>query len=614
MIENIPIVAIAIGYIIGIILGLYCKISIAFLYTIFCIFYAIYLKFKKLDNKFKLISFRRYSRYIKMIFTKKVFTIILISALISNTITLCKNNEYKKVYQILDTQQIKSQATVISNPINKKYSKIYKVKIKNKKFYLNIKNVDLNYGDIITIDGIYKKPSQRRNFGGFDYSCYLKTLGVYGTIDGKNIKKIGTHESITKVFNNIFLKIKNIAENNFQKEFSSIILGITLGYTEEIEEDVRNNFSESNISHVLAVSGMHIGYVVLACTFVFNKIFGKRKGYFLSILFCLFYMALSGMSPSVVRATIMTILALLAKLIYKKSDIWTNISISSLILLIYNPYLIQNVGFVLSFAGTIGILIYSKNFQGKNKIKELIGITVLVSIINAPLVAIYFNKIPVTSLIIGAIIGFIVAPIIILFFLYLIFNKIVGIFQMFYFLVAQKIIYKLLEMFVKVLINLAKIGSNLPLSKVYIITPKMYAVIIYYVMIFTIMLLNLANKPKNKNYSFYRRVRNLKHLFKFRLNQNKRKIISIFLILAILISITKIIPKNIKIHFIDVGQGDSCLISTPSNKRILIDGGGSENYDVGKNTLVPYLLDRGIIKIDYIIISHFDTDHVRTAF
>lgn len=67
-----------------------------------------------------------------------------------------------------------------------------------------------------------------------------------------------------------------------------------------------------------------------------------------------------------------------------------------------------------------------------------------------------------------------------------------------------------------------------------------------------------------------------------------------------------------KIYFIDVGQGDSCLIVTPHNKTILIDGGGSINsdYDVGKNTLVPYILDRGFTKIDIVIISHFDNDHV----
>ncbi|MCI9064144.1 MAG: MBL fold metallo-hydrolase [Clostridia bacterium] len=88
---------------------------------------------------------------------------------------------------------------------------------------------------------------------------------------------------------------------------------------------------------------------------------------------------------------------------------------------------------------------------------------------------------------------------------------------------------------------------------------------------------------------------------------------SIILIICLIGSIIKIIPKDLKVYFIDVGQGDSTLIVTPLNKSILIDGGGSEfgSFDVGENTLLPYLLDRGIKQIDYIIISHFDTDHCR---
>lgn len=99
---------------------------------------------------------------------------------------------------------------------------------------------------------------------------------------------------------------------------------------------------------------------------------------------------------------------------------------------------------------------------------------------------------------------------------------------------------------------------------------------------------------------------------KIKLRKNKNKVIRVFAITIFIILILNFWPKNLKIYFIDVGQGDSSLIVTPLNKTILIDGGGSINsdYDVGKNTLVPYILDRGFTKIDVIIISHFDSDHV----
>lgn len=110
-----------------------------------------------------------------------------------------------------------------------------------------------------------------------------------------------------------------------------------------------------------------------------------------------------------------------------------------------------------------------------------------------------------------------------------------------------------------------------------------------------------------------RRIKNLIALFRYKFRQNRKRYISIILIPIIIFSVLKIIPRNLKIHFVDVGQGDSTFIETPYGKTILIDGGGSKSkeFDVGKSTLLPYILDRGYTKIDYIFISHFDQDHVR---
>lgn len=108
-------------------------------------------------------------------------------------------------------------------------------------------------------------------------------------------------------------------------------------------------------------------------------------------------------------------------------------------------------------------------------------------------------------------------------------------------------------------------------------------------------------------------MKNLIALFRYKFRQNRKRYMSIILIPIIIFSVLKIIPRNLKIHFVDVGQGDSTFIETPYGKTILIDGGGSESkeFDVGKSTLLPYILDRGYTKIDYIFISHLDQDHVR---
>ena len=101
--------------------------------------------------------------------------------------------------------------------------------------------------------------------------------------------------------------------------------------------------------------------------------------------------------------------------------------------------------------------------------------------------------------------------------------------------------------------------------------------------------------------------------FQFQVYLNKKRSLMALVLLGVIILLVEFYPKNLKVNFIDVGQGDATFIVTPYNNTILIDGGGSEskNYNIGKNTVLPYILDKGYTKIDYIIISHFDQDHVR---
>ena len=109
-----------------------------------------------------------------------------------------------------------------------------------------------------------------------------------------------------------------------------------------------------------------------------------------------------------------------------------------------------------------------------------------------------------------------------------------------------------------------------------------------------------------QNYIFF--------VIKYKIKPYKKKIKFTLVIVILLGYAFSKIPHDLRIYFIDVGQGDSCLVVTPNNKKILIDGGGSTTYDIGENMLLPYLLDRKIKMLDYVIVSHFDYDHVRWNF
>ena len=604
MLENRPIVPITIGYIIGIILGLYLKTSIVLFYAILCIITKIIKSFNRFSSKkFKVISVKRYIRYIKLIAKKRVIILVVISSVISNTIVLYQNSNYNKIYK-LENSQYEFQGKIISNLSEKKYYNLYKIKIisktnsilQKKNFYLRTnKKIKLNYGDIVKFTGTINIPQTAKNYKGFNYREYLKTLKISGVLKSENLEKISTESTILSYMNNISNSLKKRFDKSFNKDIANIYKAILLGDATTMNDEVEENFSESNISHILAISGMHIGYIILLCMFL-EKIVGRKLCYFLTIVFIIFYSILIGFHTSALRAIIMAVLAIGSKLIYKKNDIWTDIFFSLLILLIYNPYLIKDIGLLLSYFGVISIVSFNKLFRNiQNNVLRTIYMTIFINITLIPILAIGFNKIPLVGIITSIIISSImVVPVLIIGFIFLIFKN--------------EIIINLAKFIANIILKSAEISSKVPFSKIYVVTPYLINVILYYI-IFAVIVFVYIIKHSEKKTAFIIRFKNLISHFKYRIRINKQKIISIFLCISILVSIIKIIPKNLKIYFVDVGQGDCSLIISPHNKKILVDGGGSLDYDVGKNILLPYFLDRRIKKLDYIIISHFDTDH-----
>ena len=173
-------------------------------------------------------------------------------------------------------------------------------------------------------------------------------------------------------------------------------------------------------------------------------------------------------------------------------------------------------------------------------------------------------------------------------------------------------ISKILSLSLKFLIDLLIIVSKfseLPFSKLYIPTPKVWMIIIIYVNMYIIFKIIQIYNAKRISIT-QKRVKNIIALFKYKIRRSKKNLSKIVVII-IIFSIIFFIPKDLKINFIDVGQGDATFIITPDNQTILIDGGGSnsKDFDIGQNTLLPYILDKGYNKIDYVIISHFDNDH-----
>ena len=629
-----PILVAIIGYIIGIIVGLYIHTSIVPFCVLIIATYLIYKKSannKRKNQKLKLFSIKRYFRYIKILINSKIILMIIITSIISNTLVLIQNQKYEKIYKELsNTKNLTLTGIIISNKEEKQYYNRYKIetKVQNEtyKFYIMTdKKIKLEYGDKIKISGEYKKPEIQRNYKGFNYSDYLKQLKIYGTIKCSKVE-ITNHNQANKIFqttNQISMKLINNTKNIFDEETSSILLGLILGNKTDIDENTQENFKNASMAHVLAVSGMHIAYVILGINILFKKILGKRNTYIFSIIILIFYMFITNFSPSVTRAGIMGILILVSKIIYRKNDIYTSMAISLFVILIYNPFLILNAGLQLSYGGVIGIIIFNKsiikileNIKIKNKvykykikpviqnildkIKEIISVSISVQVFIFPIILENMNTFNPYFLISNLILSIIIGPIVIIGFIFIIIVLInPQIANLFSFIVNCGI---------RILILISNIGK-IEFSKIYIPTPNLFSIISYYFILGITLYISKVYLAKNPNTTQIR-VRNLIAIGKMKIRKNKREIKQITSGIILIIIIFNIIPKKLKIYFIDVGQGDSTLIVTPQNKTILIDGGGSKDYDVGKNTLLPYLLDRGYNSIDYMIISHFDNDHV----
>lgn len=533
----------------------------------------------------------------------------MLVALIGNTQVLYLKNKYLEIYKD-DKSIISATAVVIKGPSEGEYNYKYTVKArtgkyKNKKFivYINKKNKKLlEYGNLIEIKGEYSAPEVARNYKGFDYSQYLKTLNIYGTIKVEESKIINKNQlsPILISINNIKEKMIDNANRNMPKRTANLLLGILIGERDNIQEDIIESFRTANLSHILAVSGAHTSYIILGITYLISKSkTPKRIGYIITIINLLIFIIITGASYSVVRACIMAIVVIGAKICYRKENFFTSICISLIIILIQNPFAINDIGLKLSFMGTAGIVIFNKSITNffiklkiKQKIAEALSVTFSAQLMIMPITILNFNTISLTFFISNILASPLLGIIIIFGFISIFISSILN--------PISKILFLILHIFLELLILVSKVTEKIPGSSILVRTPNILFAIVYYILIlFFNYFFVIKQNPTRRFHKKIIKIITIKNI------KNAFKVIAVvFLIMLLLTRIVRIINPTLKIYFIDVGQGDSTLIVTPKNKKILIDGGEGKT-----NVLFQYLLDRRINKIDYIIISHFDSDH-----
>ena len=464
-------------------------------------------------------------------------------------------------------------AKVISEAEEKNYVYSYQAEIYNKKFILYIpKDVEkLEYGSIIKINAQYTEATRDRNYGGFNYKTYLRTKKIYGifNVEDVEIVKNGSDNIIIKLRKYIKSKLRE----KLKKENSELAISLIVGDRSHISSEVEDNFKKANLMHMLAISGAHFSYVILIATFISNRLQHKRLGQLIQIIAIIFFMNLTGNTASVVRAGIMSILLIGSSICKRQNDSLNNIAISAIIQIINNPYIIFDSGFMLSYSGVLGIILFYKKISEHIHFKS-IALTISANIFIIPIMIYNFHTISGSFIISNICASWLLGIIIILEFISL--------------CIPIKLLYMILDLLIMMLRKIAEICANIPFAQMYVPRYAIFFVIVIYILIFC------------------RKLKCRKYVYSF---------LTIGVSILLIVNFTDVYQDRMRINFIDVGQGDSCLIRYKGT-NIMIDSGGSlsknkdgKSYDIGENVLNNYLLNRGITRLDYIMASHFDEDH-----
>ena len=459
-----------------------------------------------------------------------------------------------------------------------------------------LENCPYEYGDILKIKGKLEKPVKQKNFGEFNYELYLARGKIFTYLNiwqERNIWKIGEDNSnyLSSFSLSARDKIKEVTKQILPQPYNYLLIGMLLGEKGFIPPDLKEVFAEAGIMHILAVSGLHVGIIAFALAALLNMLrLPKKLKLFTLVLILLIYASITGYRPSVLRATIMFIMLIGGKLINRDRNLNISLFFAAFLILLLNPLTLYDAGFLLSFIVTFFIINLSPILQELYSkiivwIKTPLAISTAAWIGIFPLSAYYFNKVSIISIVsnifiipltgIAVILGFVT------FFIGLLSIPLAG--------VIANINYLVLY-----LITLAaKSFSLLPFAFAYVAQPSIVMIVLYYLTVFFIIEI------------FYKK--NLSP-------ETKKRAVFITLSVILLIIIVQVfyLPDNLKVNFINVGEGDCILIEAPNKINILIDGGGTpqSNFDVGGKTVIPYLRRKGIDTINLLVLTHPHLDHL----
>ena len=440
-----------------------------------------------------------------------------------------------------------------------------------KKHLNDIKNT-LSLGDTIKLEGELKKPISSNNFYGFSYYSYLKNRKVFYLMDISNIELVKKNSNILFTFKSL---VRNSIKNDKAGEYINIFF---LGIDNNFDNNLISKFQKLGISHLFALSGTQISFLIIIISFLLKRIISSQKIRFLISFFILvLYYLIIESCAAIDRALVFNLIFALNNIFNFNIKPSFLIILSLSILFFINPFYIYDIGFQYSTIISVTLILIMIGKENTNKIRELLKISWVSFLVSLPISLYHFSYINILSIIYNL--------------FYVPFINIV-IFPLSMICIIFPFLNSILEFFIYIFEGSVNLLSNIKIGTIVLARIPFVFYLLYYVIIFS--------------YLYFK----------------KKLIFAIFLCFVTFHYLTPKIYCHDRVYMIDVGQGDSFLLIS-NNKTMLIDTGGimdysTEEWERRKKTnrgryTVTFLYQLGIEKLNYLLLSHGDYDHAGEA-
>jgi competence protein ComEC len=431
------------------------------------------------------------------------------------------------------------------------------------------------------------------NDGEFDFKTYNRSKNISGNFFSKEDVKVidSKYDAVLYFINKIKAAIIYQIFTIYNFEDAGILSTMLTGDRANLLSSIKKLFNDSGVSHILAISGLHLSILGLGLFEILRKKLSVSVSAVITTIFIIFYGVMIDASATSIRAIFMLLLRFISLSIGKTYDTASSLATCALVLLIFNPYILFNAGFQFSFVAIYSLTLYEGQDKNPN-MKDVIISSIILQLFILPVTIFHYFKYPIYSILLNLI----VIPLM----TYVLCIGILSIIMSFVFMpggyfLAGSVHY--IFTFYKLLMNFE---LSLPFARLTLGRPSLNQIAIYY-----IILLVLFRKDILKFLYVSKDVNSIKGKGKERLIVINTLFLAIFASLLILL----IKPKhNLQVNYLNIGQGDSIVINS-NELLITIDGGSTSNKSNGEYILEPFILQGARDVIDMAFITHADSDH-----